>query len=73
MLKYKIDVLIALKAAGYNTTKILNEGLIGQSSVQKIRKGIVVGNTTINKICGMLNMQPGDIIEYVPEKEDKNE
>lgn len=73
MLKYKIDVLAALKAAGYNTTEIQSRGLIGQSSMHKIKNGIMVGNIVIDRICQLTGMQPGDIIEYVPEEEKEKE
>ena len=38
-LVYKIDVLSALKEAGYNTNKIRTEGLLSQSTLQKLREG----------------------------------
>lgn len=65
MLKYKIDVLETLKESGYNSTRILKENLISQSAVQKIRKNEMVGIKTIEKLCELLDMQPGNIIKYV--------
>lgn len=38
MLVYKINVLETLKESGYNSTKILREGIISQSAMQKLRK-----------------------------------
>lgn len=68
MLVYKIDVLGTLKESGYNSTRILKENLISQSAVQKIRKNEMVGIKTIEKLCKLLDMQPGNIIKYVEEK-----
>ena len=68
MLVYKIDVLGTLKESGYNSTRILKENLISQSAVQKIRKNEVVGIKTIEKLCKLLDMQPGNIIKYVENK-----
>lgn len=68
MLTYKIDVLDTLKESGYNSTKILKENLISQSAMQKIRKNEMVGIKTIEKLCQLLDMQPGNIIKYVEEK-----
>ena len=68
MLKYKIDVLETLKENGYNSTRILKENLISQSAVQKIRKNKMVGIKTIEKLCELLDMQPGNIIKYVENK-----
>lgn len=65
MLAYKINVLETLKESGYNSTRILKEGLISQSAMQKIRKNEMVGIKTIEKLCELLDMQPGNIIKYV--------
>ena len=68
MLVYKIDVLGTLKESSYNSTRILKENLISQSAVQKIRKNEMVGIKTIEKLCKLLDMQPGNIIKYVEKK-----
>lgn len=65
MLTYKINVLETLKESGYNSTRILKEGLISQSAMQKMRKNEMVGIKTIEKLCELLDMQPGNIIKYV--------
>lgn len=71
MLVYKIDVLDTLKESGYNSTRILKENLISQSAVQKIRKNEMVGIKTIEKLCELLDMQPGNIIKYVEKNKPK--
>ena len=68
MLTYKIDVLDTLRENGYNSTRILRENLISQSAMQKMRKNEMVGIKTIEKLCELLDMQPGNIIKYVEEK-----
>ena len=68
MLVYKINVLESCKESGYNSTRILKENLISQSAVQKIRKNEMVGIKTIEKLCELLDMQPGNIIKYVEKK-----
>lgn len=69
MLVYKIDVLQTLKENGYNHTRLYREKKISQSSIQKIREGKMIGIITLNAICEMLDMQPGNIIKYVPDDE----
>ena len=66
-IRYKMDVLAALKAAGYSSTRIRNEKLIGQATLQQLRHGEIVSWATINTICRLLQCQPGDIVEYVEE------
>jgi putative transcriptional regulator len=56
-----------LKKAGYSSTKIREEKLIGQSYLQQIRHGEIVSWKTIDTLCGLLNCQVGDLLEYVEE------
>ena len=63
MLRYKIDVLSALTAAGYTTSRLRQEKVLSESTIQKIRKGEVVGIIAIERICELLNLQPGDILK----------
>lgn len=63
-IKYRIEILPALKEAGYNTTRLRREKLLGESTIQQIRKGELVSWGNISRICEMLNCQPGDILEY---------
>ncbi len=64
-IRYKIDVIAALKSAGYSTYKIRKEKIISQSTLQKFRNGEIVNADNMALICKLLNCQPGDIMEYV--------
>lgn len=64
-IKYKFDVLVALREAGYTQNRIRNEKLIGQATLTQLRHGELVSWATIETICKLLGCQPGDIIEYV--------
>ncbi len=64
---YKINVLQALKDAGYNTNKIRKEKIMGEAMLQKLRQGQMVSWATFETICGLLDCQPADLIEYVKE------
>lgn len=68
-LRYKIDILSALKNKGYSTTRIREEKLIGQSYLQQLRHGELVSWKTIDTICRLLECNVGDIVEYVDEQE----
>lgn len=65
--KYKIDVLAALKNAGYSTYKLRKEKLLGESVIQQLRDGALVSWPNMGRLCHLLNCQPGDIMEYVPD------
>ena len=69
-IKYKVDVIAALKEAGYNTTKIRKEKIMGEAMLQKIRSGQMVSWATLETICELLNCQPGDLLEYIKEAPD---
>ena len=65
-MRYKIDVLEALKDAGYSSTRLRKEKLMGESYMTQLRRGEMVSWKTIETICRLLNCQPGDLVEYVP-------
>lgn len=65
MFVYKFDVLESLKDAGYNTTRLRKEKLLGENAIQSLRQGDMVGIIALEKICRLLDMQPGNIIKYV--------
>lgn len=65
MLRYKIDILEALKEKGYTSYKIRKDKLIGEAQLTKIRSGEIASKETLNTICRLLSCQPGDILEYV--------
>lgn len=66
MLKYK-EVLKQLKQNGYSTYYLSKNKIMGNSKIQNIRDNKVDAKT-INQICQLLNCQPGDILEYIPDE-----
>ena len=66
-LRFKFDVLAALKERGYTTYRIRKEKLLSESTVQKLRRGDPLSWENIDTLCWMLSCQPGDLMEYVPE------
>lgn len=64
-LRYKINVLAALKEKGYNTNRLRKEKLLGESTIQQLRKGELVSWNNIDRICTMLECQPGDLVEHI--------
>ncbi len=66
-LQYKIDVLAALKASGYNTTRLRKEKLLAEGVIQSLRDKKPISWANIATLCKLLDMQVGDIIEYIPD------
>ena len=68
-IKYKINILDALKSAGVSTYRIQKGKIFGNSTLTRLKRGEPVSWENISTICKLLNCQPGDIMEYVPEEE----
>ena len=63
-LGYKIDVLAKLKEAGYSTDKLRRTGLLSESVIQHLRTGDSISWASLERVCSLLNAEPGDILEY---------
>lgn len=66
MFKYRCNVLDRLREAGYTTYRIRKDKILAEETLMKIRSGVVVSLSQLDKICGLLNCEPWDLIEYVP-------
>lgn len=63
-ISYKLDVVAALKTAGYTTYRIRKEKIMGEATLQKLRNGELVSWENIETLCRLLKCQPGDIVSY---------
>ena len=70
--KYKIDILGALKEKGYTTYKLRKGKLLAEGVMQSLRDDKAVSLDNIGRICELLGCQPGDILEYVSEGGEDN-
>ena len=69
MIRFKIDIIKALKDKGYTTTRIRKDKIIPEGTLTKIRNnnGEPITTTTINVLCEILKKQPGQLLEYLPD------
>lgn len=67
MFRFKpgVDVLRMLSERGYSSYKIRQEKIMGEKTLQKFRDGKLPSWNELDKICGLLQMNPWDIIEYL--------
>lgn len=70
LLRYKTDILQLLKNAGYSTYKIRKEKIFTESQLQNIRDNKLLTQDALNKLCKLVNCQPGDILEYIPDSQE---
>ena len=67
-IRYRINILNTLKAKGYNTTRLRNEKIFGQATIQDFRTGKIVSLNNLCKLCDIFHCDIGDIIHYVPDE-----
>lgn len=67
LLYYKIDVLAALKAEGYSTYRLRVDHIFSEHTLQRMRVGDVGGADVLDRLCCLLDVQPGDLILYKPD------
>lgn len=60
-------LFVLMKAKGLTTYKIRQDKIISETTLQKLREGKPVSTESIAALCKVLDCQPGDIMEYVPE------
>jgi len=63
-MQFKIDVLAALKEKGYNTNRLRTDKLLSEGAIQSLRSHKPISWGSLEKICSMLDCQPGDILVY---------
>ena len=73
MIRLKMDVLEALRVAGYTSYKLRNEKLMGESTRTKIKGGGLPSWHELNTICMLLHCQPGDVVEFIEDITQKEE
>ena len=65
MLKYKFDIIQRLGEKGYNPRKIRNDRILAESTMTKLRRKQPISWENIDTICGLLQCQPGDLLEWI--------
>ena len=68
---FKYDKLFELlKQKGITTYRIRKENIISQAALTKMKNGEGnIDTRTLERLCKVLDCQPGDILEYVPDEE----
>ena len=66
---FKYDrVFTLLKERGITTYNIRKDNLISQAALTKMKSGKgSIDTRTLERICALLNCQPGDFMTYIPE------
>ena len=66
MLRYKVNILAELKAAGYSSYRLRQEKVLAEGTLQKMRSGnIAIALESLGVICDIIHCLPGDLVEWV--------
>ena len=63
------EVMKRLKDVGYSSTRLRKEGILGEAYMTQIRNNGRVSMNALDTVCRLLNCQPADLIEYVPDED----
>ena len=66
-LRYKINVLDALKEKGYSSYTLRKEKLLSESTIQKLREGEGVAWDNLDTLCRLLDCDISELLEYKKE------
>ncbi len=70
-LKYKFNVLEALKDKGYSSYRLSTERILANCTIQRLRNGKMLNADNMATLCRLLEVQPGELLYY--EEENANE
>lgn len=71
MVEYKIDVMQELAQRGYTASRMRKERILGESTIQRLRRGESISTDTLNTICIILRKQPSDILQIIATDDEK--
>lgn len=57
-----------MKDKGLTTYKIRKNKIVSEGTLQSLREGKSVTTEAIANLCKVLDCQPGDIMEYIPDE-----
>ena len=68
MIKYD-NLFKLLEQKNITTYYIRKNKITGEATLTKLRNNEPVTTATLDKFCSLLNCQPGDLMEYVPDSD----
>ena len=73
MLRFKVDVMVMLKAKGLSANRLRLEKVFGCATMQKMRHRKIISMNEFDRLCELLGVQPGELIEWVENVEEPGE
>lgn len=66
-IRYKVDILAALKEQGWTTYKLRKERIFGERTLQQLRDGLPVSWEMVSRLCDLLSCDVGDLLTVKPD------
>lgn len=71
MIRYKRNIIGMLAEKGLTTYAIRQNKIFTEGQLQQMRTDKLVTQDTLDKLCAILECQPGFLLEYVPDENSK--
>lgn len=72
MIVYKVNMIKELKKLGLDYAAMKKYKIISQCTMRKFAKDdVYISIKSLNTLCCVLGLQPGDVFEYIETQEDR--
>lgn len=72
MIRYKRNIIDMMAKKGVTTYIIRKNKLFTEGQLQQLRSDRLVTQDTLDKLCTILECQPGYLLEYLPDEKTKD-
>ena len=72
MIRYKRNIIDMMAKKGITTYIIRKNKLFTEGQLQQLRSDRLVTQDTLDKLCTILDCQPGYLLEYLPDEKTKD-
>lgn len=72
MIRYKRNIIDMMAKKGITTYIIRKNKLFTEGQLQQLRSDRLVTQDTLDKLCTILECQPGYLLEYLPDEKTKD-
>ena len=72
MIRYKRNIIDMMAKKGVTTYILRKNKLFTEGQLQQLRSDRLVTQDTLDKLCTILECQPGYLLEYLPDEKTKD-
>ena len=64
------DIMKLLADQGYSSYRLRKEKLLSEGTLTRLRNGEDITTATLDTICRLTGLQPGDLLTWIPDPEE---